>query len=72
MSKIEMGWNMKEGSQTEYKREYTADIKKEVVAFVNSSGGTIYIGRDDFGNLYPLADIDKTLTQITNSIRDSI
>ncbi|HHV09465.1 MAG TPA: hypothetical protein GXX75_04185 [Clostridiales bacterium] len=63
---------MREDNNTEYKREYTPDIKKEVIAFANSDGGVIYVGRDDEGNPYPLPDIDETLTQITNSIRDSI
>jgi ATP-dependent DNA helicase RecG len=32
----------------------------------------IYIGRDDKGESYPLSNVDETLTQITNSIRDGI
>jgi ATP-dependent DNA helicase RecG len=63
---------MREENNIEFKREYTVDIKKEVMAFANSSGGVIYVGRDDDGNPYPLADIDGTLTQITNSIRDGL
>lgn len=63
---------MPESSNIEYKREYTPDLKKEILAFANSGGGIIYIGRDDEGNPYPLSDIDKTLTQITNSVRDGI
>jgi len=63
---------MHENNKTEYKREYTIDIKKEVIAFANSSGGVIYVGRDNDGDTYPLSDIDRTLSQITNSIRDSI
>ncbi|NYB74647.1 putative DNA binding domain-containing protein [Sedimentibacter hydroxybenzoicus DSM 7310] len=63
---------MHENNNIEYKREYTSDIKKEVMAFANSDGGVIYVGWDDDGNPYPLTDIDRTLTQITNSIRDSI
>ena len=63
---------MREDNKTEYKRGYTADIKKEVMAFANSNGGVIYIGRDDEGNPYPLADINATLTQITNSVRDGL
>lgn len=50
----------------------SADIKKEVIAFANSGGGIIYVGCDDEGNPYPLSNIDETLTQITNSTRDSI
>lgn len=63
---------MRESSDVEFKREYTADIKKEVMAFANSNGGVIYVGRDDEGNVYPLSDVDGTLTQITNSIRDGL
>lgn len=63
---------MYEDNHTEYKREYTADIKKEVVAFANSNGGIIYVGRSDDGSSFPLANVDQTLTQITNSIRDSV
>jgi ATP-dependent DNA helicase RecG len=63
---------MREDYNTEFKREYTPDLKKEVVAFANTDGGVIYVGRDDGGNLHPLSDMDGTLTQITNSIRDGI
>jgi len=63
---------MRENSNIEFKREYISDIKKEVLAFANSNGGVIYVGLDDDGNRYPLTDIDGILTQITNSIRDSI
>jgi len=63
---------MRENESTEFKREYTTDIKKEVVAFANTNGGHIYVGRDDKGNPYPLADVTGTMSQITNSIRDGI
>jgi len=61
-----------EDTNTEFKREYTADIKKEVIAFANTDGGVIYVGKDNDGNNYPVTDTDEVLTQITNSIRDSI
>jgi ATP-dependent DNA helicase RecG len=63
---------MREDSNTEFKREYTDDIKKAVLAFANSSGGTIYVGRDDDGTVYQLDEPDRLMTRITNSIRDSI
>ena len=61
-----------ENERVEYKREYTDDIVKEVIAFANTNGGEIYIGINDDGTPFPLADIDDTYTRITNSIRDSI
>lgn len=63
---------MRENNNTEFKREYTPDIKKEVMAFANSGGGVIYVGRGDDGTAYPMPDMDGTLAQITNSIRDGL
>ena len=62
---------MFESNNTEFKREYTADIKKEVIAFANTGGGVIYVGKDDSGEGFPI-DVDETLTRLGNSIRDSI
>ena len=33
-----------ENQEVEFKQEYVADIRKEVIAFANASGGTILIG----------------------------
>jgi ATP-dependent DNA helicase RecG len=63
---------MSENSSTEFKREYTADVKKAVVAFANTNGGTLYIRRDNTGAEYPIADVDGTITQTANAIRDGI
>ncbi|MDR1993297.1 MAG: putative DNA binding domain-containing protein [Nitrososphaerota archaeon] len=63
---------MFEDNKIEFKQQYTSELKKEVTAFANTDGGVIYVGRDDKGNNYPIQDIDKTLTQITNSIREEI
>jgi ATP-dependent DNA helicase RecG len=67
-----MGEMMHETSNIELKREYTSELKKEIIAFANTDGGVIYIGRDDDGNPYPIPNMDETLTQITNSVRDGI
>ena len=61
-----------ESKTLEYKREYTEDIKKTVIAFGNSKGGTIYIGVEDDGSIRGLDDPDDVITRVTNSIRDSI
>ena len=61
-----------ESEKVELKRQATDDIYKEVVAFANTEGGTIYIGIDDQGNAVGLDDIDETYTRITNGIRDAI
>ncbi len=57
---------------TEYKKEYTEDIRKEVLAFANSKGGIIYIGIDDDKKVIGLKNPDTVQLQVMNSIRDSI
>lgn len=64
--------NLLENSTTEFKQEYTDDIKKSVIAFVNTSGGTLYVGIADDGSVVGLDDADGTMLKISNTIRDSI
>lgn len=63
---------MDEGKMIEFKREYTDDIKKTVIAFANSDGGTIYIGIKDDGTVVGVADADDTILRMTNAARDAI
>lgn len=63
---------MIENQTTEFKREYTNDVKYAVIAFANSDGGKIYVGIHDDGNVYGVKDVDATILQITNMIRDNI
>lgn len=41
-----------ESSTTELKREITDELKKEIIAFLNTHGGTIYVGVNDDGSIY--------------------
>ncbi len=61
-----------ESETLELKREYTPDIKKEIVAFANTDGGEIYVGISDDGVVAGLAHPEKVLLQITSVIRDGI
>lgn len=61
-----------EGITREYKREYTDDIKKTVIAFANTNGGEIWIGVADDNTIVGIANADETVLQVTNAIRDSI
>jgi len=40
-----------ESLTTELKREYVEDIKKTIIAFANTDGGTLYIGVEDDGTI---------------------
>lgn len=61
-----------EDEHTELKEEYTENIKKEIIAFANTSGGTIYLGVNDEGCVIGLKDAHATLDALTNSVRDTI
>lgn len=63
---------MIETNRVEWKREYTDDIKKELVAFANTSGGELVIGIGDDGTIYGVEKPDQVSAQVTNMIRDSI
>lgn len=61
-----------ENQTTEFKREYIDDIRKTVIAFANTSGGKIYIGIADDGEIIGVSDTDAVMLRASNSIRDSI
>lgn len=63
---------IKENINIEFKREFTTELKKEVVAFANTNEGIIYIGIDDFGNVIGIENADEVLNQVVLSIRNSI
>ena len=62
----------KENEQTEYKRELTNGLTKEVLAFINTQGGSIYIGVNDDGSIAGVTDSDKIMLRIASMLRDSI
>jgi len=62
----------KESGTVELKLKVVDDIKKEVIAFANSDGGTLYIGVADDGVVVGVSDPDEVILQINNMLRDSI
>lgn len=61
-----------ESEYIELKEKLTKDIKKEIVAFANSKGGTIYIGIRDNGNVIGLDNISKDMESLSGMIREGI
>jgi len=61
-----------EGIDTEFKSEFTNEIKKTAVAFANTKGGKIYIGIEDDGTIAGVNDADSVIRQMTDSLRGSI
>ena len=61
-----------ESETVELKSVVVDDIKKEIIAFANSAGGTLYIGVQDDGEVIGLEDPDGAALQVSNMVRDSI
>ena len=62
----------KESETVELKQTVVEDIKKEIIAFANSSGGTLYIGVADDGTVIGVSNPEDALLQINNMLRDAI
>ena len=61
-----------ESDTVELKEAYVEEIRKEIIAFANTNGGTIYIGVKDNGEVIGVEDPDGVTLQITNVCRDAI
>ncbi len=64
--------NLHETERIEFKRCINDRLAKTIVAFANTTGGDIYIGIDDFGNVLGIDDIDREMLKISNMVHDAI
>lgn len=64
---------MSETNRIEYKRELNNSLEKEVVAFLNSrTGGEIYIGIEDNGNIIGVKNSDSLQLKIKDRLKNNI
>lgn len=61
-----------ENEVVELKETVNIDFKKEIIAFANTNGGTIYVGIADDGEVVGVENIEKEMEKISNLIRDGI
>ena len=61
-----------ETEQMELKRIYNESFEKEVVSFLNTNGGIIYLGVNDYGTIHGISDLDETMKKIANVIANNI
>jgi predicted HTH transcriptional regulator len=65
-----------ETNRIEYKEKLTDDVEREIVAFLNSEGGNLYIGVRDNGSIVGVPNPDDVQLQLKdraiNNIRPSI
>ena len=61
-----------ESETVELKATYVDDIKNEAVAMANCSGGTIYVGVSDNGEVVGIDNPDAVIQRISNALRDCV
>ena len=62
----------RESETVELKLDYTEGIRKDIIAFANTSGGTIYIGIADDGTVVGVSSADQMIQRVANMARDAI
>jgi len=63
---------MPESQNIEYKTNWRDEYPKWICGFTNTNGGSIFIGKDDAGNVVGLTDAKKLLEDIPNKVRDTL
>jgi ATP-dependent DNA helicase RecG len=61
-----------ESQNIEFKVTWRDEYLKWICGFANAYGGTIFIGKDDSGNVADLKDAKKLLEEISNKVRDTL
>ena len=61
---------MPETQNIEYKIKWRDEYLKWICGFANANGGTIFIGKDDNGNVVGIENAKKLLEDIPNKVRD--
>lgn len=62
----------RETETVELKSIVMDDIKKEIIAFANCDGGTVYVGVADDGKVLGVENADECALQISNMVRDAV
>ena len=63
---------MPEQQNIEYKSTWHDDYLKWICGFANAQGGTIFIGKDDNGNVVGIEDYKRLMDDIPNKIRNAM
>jgi ATP-dependent DNA helicase RecG len=63
---------MPESQNIEFKSSWRDEYLKWICGFANANGGSIFIGKDDGGNVIGLRDAKKLLEEIPNKVRDTL
>ena len=74
MTDIQTIASLPEGKTIEFKRDLSSmkPILKTLVAFANTAGGTLLIGKENDGNIVGVKDVFDAEEKLANTIADSI
>ena len=74
MTDIQTIASLPEGKTIEFKRDLSSmkPILKTLVAFANTAGGTLLIGKENDGNIVGVKDVFDAEEKLANAIADSI
>jgi predicted HTH transcriptional regulator len=61
-----------ETEKVELKQKFNDALPKEIVAFLNTDGGTIYIGVNDDGSICGVIRLDETLKKIADILENQV
>jgi ATP-dependent DNA helicase RecG len=63
---------MSESQNIENKTSWRDEYLKWICGFANANGGTIFIGKDDAGNVIGISDSKKLMEEIPNKVKDTL
>lgn len=63
---------MPETQNIEYKKLWRDEYLKWICGFANANGGTIFIGKDDAGNVVGISDSKRLMEEIPNKVKDTL
>lgn len=63
---------MTETQNIEFKSSWRDEYLKWICGFANANGGTIYIGKDDTGNVVGSSDSKRLMEEIPNKVKDTL
>lgn len=62
----------RESETVELKQDYSESVRKDIIAFANTNGGTIFLGINDAGEVVGIPSPDQLIQRVSNMVRDSI
>ncbi|MFA5806175.1 MAG: ATP-binding protein [Melioribacteraceae bacterium] len=63
---------MSENQSIEFKETWKDEYLKWICGFANANGGSIFIGKNDAGEIVPIGDAKRLLEEIPNKVKDTL